>query len=350
MLLLSASAAPARAAADAGAQAAGSLTTPMWVLVIGVLVALAAMVGILVSVINLLTAKPAKVDTGEIEFARTLCERVWTHTDTVERQLGQRLRNHPATLPMLQIQVRNLREDLSDAALYVDYMKAYSASGWPSAQLFSAYSAWAGLVRAMEVQLADLFDQLSRPLVQEPVDKDREKRLIEFYENEQRVLNRGIDKMRAQASRISTLACEFIKRGRSGSGLGSASANRADKPDCPCCSRIAASHAGEPVLMPLPDVVIQIEPPAKAPAPPPSAPPPPSPPLHILAIPYPAPAAPAPGVTPAQPVPGLPLFTIQIPPAPTSAPTSSTAASPSSAEPAAEPSPEKPALPPPSSS
>jgi hypothetical protein len=276
-LLLANASTAGRAAVSASDQAGiASLVTPMWVLVIGVLVALLIMIGILVSVRNLLTAKP-KAGTDKGDFTRMLCERIWVHTDTALGKFARGLRDHPASMPALQMQVRNLREDLSEAVLYIDYMKAYPANAWPSARLFGAYSVWAGQVAAMESQLADLFAQISRPVAQEPVDKDREKRMLQYYETEQRILNRGVDKLHGHAFRLCEAAREFLKKdGGNGFGFAGAKDHGDGHHSCPCCSRMPDKHV-QPRLDDLPVTMVNIEAAPKPPAPAPPPPPPPAP-------------------------------------------------------------------------
>lgn len=280
--LLSSAAANAQAAPAAPSPTADAIYWPAWILVGGVLIALAVMVGILQSIRTIMAAKP-KPDLNHGQFTRMLCERVWAHTDTLTDTFAERMRQTPESLPTMLMMVRNLREDLSGPVTYVDYMKAYLAGSWPSPQLFSAFGAWAGSVRAMESQLADLFAQLSNPIAQEPVDKARETRLLNHYGNEQRVLLRSVDKIRAQAFQICDTAHAFLKTKKKPHEHGGEEEAPEHRP-CPCCKRLPEKHVA-PVIA----ADMTISPPISLAVPPPPSPTPaPAPaipqPVHYLVV------------------------------------------------------------------
>lgn len=279
--MLSAAAAKAQSASAVASPAADAIYWPAWILVGGVLIALAVSIGILQSIRTMMAAKP-KSDINHGQFARMLCERVWAHTDTLTDTFAERMRQTPESLPTMLMMIRNLREDLSGPVTYVDYMKAYLAGNWPSPQLFSAFGAWAGSVRAMESQLADLFAQLSNPIAQEPVDKARETRLLNHYGNEQRVLLRSVDKIRVQAFQLCDASHSFLKTKKKPHEHGEDEEAHEHR-TCPCCKRLPEKHV-PPVIA----ADMTISPPISLAIP---APPPPVP---LVPKPAPAPAVPQP--------------------------------------------------------
>jgi hypothetical protein len=259
-------AAASNASLPAASVPADAIWWPAWVLVAGVLIALAAGLGLLAALRAELTAKPKSRDK---EFARMLCDQVWAHTDTMTNVFAQRMRQSPADIVTLRVLIRNLREDLSGPVHFVDQMQGHAPQTWPKYGLFGAFTNWGGQLKALESQLGDLQHAVTYPVVKEPVDKNRDAMLVHHYLTEQAVLGRAIGQLRAHAFAV----CAAAKKSLGGKKSGHSHDEDEDgHANCPCCNRVA-DHPEPPVKDPF-DIVL---PPLPVLAPPPAPPAPPVP-------------------------------------------------------------------------
>lgn len=258
--LIGLASAATNAAGPSGADAAASpLLYPAWILAAGgvlLLVVIAAILGTIAGKVG------RKAEPDKKEFTRMLCNQLWKHTNRVTDLYAQLLRNMPADVTALRVQVRTLREHLSAPIHFVDQMRAHSS--WPSYELLAAFTEWAGKLKSMESQLADLQHTVTYPVVKEPVDKFRDQMLIHHYQTEQAVQLRAINDLRDYAFAVCKAANKHLDSGSHGFF------HKAEEGHvhCACCG--CAEEHPAPIRA---EIKIEIPPaPPKPPAPPPPPP------------------------------------------------------------------------------
>lgn len=239
-------------------------TLPEWITIALVLVGVAALLGMVLALNRIHDRMPKEQGIAKKEFVRMLCDQVWKHTDAITDVFAQRMRLEPLAIEQMRVLVRLLREDISAPANYVEQMRAHSTRDWPKLDLFQAFNNWGGLIKAMESQLSDLQTAINYPVVKEPVDKNRDERILHLYRTEQEILQRSVDKLRGNAFDLCAAAKVHL-------------AKKKDKhshddeddeahADCPCCKRREGDHNIVRVAAP-----IQLPPmPPAPPAPPPA--------------------------------------------------------------------------------
>jgi hypothetical protein len=254
------------AAGQAGVAAgipAQALWWPAWVLVAGVLVAMAAALGMLASLRNTLAAKPASRNK---EFATMLCGQIWKHTDFMSDVFARHMRMPPGNLDNLRVLVRNLREDLGAPVNFVDQMRGHTPQAWPKYDLLQAFNNWGGQIKSIQSQLADLQQAATYPVVRDPVDKQRDALLVHHYMTEQAILARAIEKLRGYAFDVCAAAKPHL--GKSKQPHGEPGSDAEDHPDCPCCRK----RVGDQHVPPIVKYEVQFPPPLPPPPPPAAAP------------------------------------------------------------------------------
>jgi hypothetical protein len=210
---------------------------------------------------------PKPEDHPDKDFARMICDEVWTHTRFMRDSFAQRLRQPAHDIAALRIQVRILREDLAAPVHFVNQMQMQPPANWPKYGLFAAFTAWGGQLKALESQLADLQQALNYPVVKEPVDKARDAGLVQHFEGERVIFVRAIDQLHNRAIAICESACKTLDHKKK-SKHGEDDENEAH-PECPCCRH----HGPHPAPLQIsPEITITV-----APAPPPSPAPAPAP-------------------------------------------------------------------------
>jgi hypothetical protein len=146
------------------------------------------------------------------DFAKTLRADVKEHTATATDVLLDKLQTHPDSMETLRAQLRSLRSELSDPLEYIDRMKLIPPGGFPNPAISSAYGNWAGALRALCKTIDDLHFEMTYPLVNEPVVRQREEYLLKQYLVEQKVMLRHIDRIKAAATKLDTQAAKAIKK------------------------------------------------------------------------------------------------------------------------------------------
>jgi hypothetical protein len=230
---------------------------PAWLLGGAVVVLMLAGVLILGSIRRAMAhAHDAKQD--HKKFTRMICEEVWKHTDAMTNIFAQRLRIPPTDTVTLRVMVRALREDLAAPLNFIEQMRSYAPTAWPSFDLFRAFSDWGGQVRAAESQLADLQQSITYPVVREPVDKNRDAMILHQFLIEQAFFDRGIDQLRDYAFALCEAAKKQLQKHghKHGHQHGDADEDEDGHGHCPCCRRSPDRHGGarrdplKPIVLP----------------------------------------------------------------------------------------------------
>lgn len=146
------------------------------------------------------------------DFARTLRADVKEHTSTATDVLLDKLSTHPDSMETLRTQLRSLRGELSDPLEYIDRMKLVPPGGFPNPAIASAFGAWAGAIRALTRTIDDLHFEMTYPLVNEPVVRQREEYLLKQYAVEQKLMLRHLDRIKAAATKLDAQAAKAIKK------------------------------------------------------------------------------------------------------------------------------------------
>lgn len=212
---------------------------------------------------------------AQAEFTRMLCDQLWKHTDFVTNTFAERMRQDPNDTITLHVLIRNLREDLAAPGYFIDQMLSHPPSDWPDYPLFSAFTAWAGRIKSMASQLADVQQALVFPPGKDAADKYREQMLVYKFLTERTIISRSVSQLRADAFTLCEAAKETLKKAAKTSSFAITK-----KPDdheeaghaaCPCCR-----HKHEHIKIEQPDH-LHLAPlpiPPKPPEPKPPAPPP----------------------------------------------------------------------------
>lgn len=245
-------------------------SVPDWIQVALAIAGLVVGAVLIKSVVEFSQRFPKPEEHPKKDFARMLCNQIWTHTDTITDTFAQRMRLQPTAIEQLRVQVRNLREDLAGAVNFVEQMRSQPPQAWPKYDVFQAFGNWAGQIKAMESQLADLQQAITYPLIKEPVDKARDAMLVLHYITEQQILQRAIDRVRGHAFEVCAAAKPHLAKKKP-----KQDDEDDEHPACPCCRK----H-GDHIVMRI-ESPIQLPP---APPPPPPPPPPAPPPASTAAV------------------------------------------------------------------
>lgn len=195
-------------------------TLPEW---IAVAIAFLAVCGVfaLVNALHTLRGKlPRSPVPEDSEFARVLRADVKEHSETAGTTILHKLQTYPDSMETLRTQLRSLRSELSDPLEYIDRMKLVAPGYFPNAEISSAYGSWAGAVRTLYRQIDDMHQEMTFPLINEPVVKQRETYLLGQYIVETKLMMRQIDRIKEKAAKLDKLAAKIAKKGKHKDGLG----------------------------------------------------------------------------------------------------------------------------------
>jgi len=181
-------------------------------------------------------------------FTRMLCDQLWRHTDFITNTFAERMRQDPNDTITLHVLIRNLREDLAAPAYFVDQMLNHPPAEWPDYPLFSAFTDWAGRIKSMASQLADVQQALVFPPGKEAPDKYREQMLVYKFLTERTVLSRGVSQLRSDAFTLCAAAKKSLEKAKKNHAFGIGHNDDEDYTACPCCN-----HSHEHIQIQQPD-------------------------------------------------------------------------------------------------
>ncbi|MDG2533651.1 hypothetical protein P6144_08340 [Sphingomonas sp. HITSZ_GF] len=165
--------------------------------------------GIFLALSNLLKSirAPSRSSALARDFANMLSRTVASHTDRTNA-MRERLRKPIRDVTSARIITRILREDLASAISFADQLRVHPPASWPNYELFRIFNKWAGIISAIDTELADIQAML-RAENGTSANAKRGEMLIDYIITEFAILEQSIKAASAAAEELDQAAQQF---------------------------------------------------------------------------------------------------------------------------------------------